>query len=119
MGITSIDLRGTTSSGTATINATRPVYGLLYAVDWEDGDLADGVDAVLSVTDTDTGVDVTLLTLTNADDDARHYPRVLEADNTGSALTTYTYQVVNGNLSLAISSASGAQTGGMVVHIIT
>ena len=117
--IDSIDLRGTTSSGTATIAASRPVYGLLYAVDWVDGDLAAGVDAVLSVTDTDSGIDVTLLTLTDADDDARHYPRVLEADNTAAALTTYTYQVVNGNLSLAISSASGAQTGGMIVHIIS
>jgi hypothetical protein len=118
--IDSIDLRGTTdASGDVTVTASRPVYGLLYAVDWEDGDLADGVDGTITVTNTDTGVDVTVLTLTDANDDARHYVRTLEADNTAAALTTYTYPLINGDLKLVIASGGNAKTGGAIVHIIS
>ena len=118
MGLKSVELRGTTTSGSANIDAAMPVHGLLFAVEWIDGDLADGVDAVLSCLTTSSGVDQTLLTLTDANDDAWYYPRTTEDGATGSALTTYTYMVLNGTLRLAITSASGAQTGGCIVWYI-
>lgn len=111
----------TNGSGAATV--TRGIQGgggsmLLYAVEWIDGDFADGVDAVLSCVNTVGGVDRTLLTLTDANNDAIYYPRVLEADNAGGALTTYALPVVDGDLKLAVTSGGDTKTGGCVVHLL-
>ena len=112
-------LTGTTSGGgAATITATRPVLGLLFGVEWIDGDLADGVDAVLSVVQTGSAVDQVLLTLTDANSDAWYYPRELEDDNAGAALSTYTYPVVNGVMQLVIASGGDTKTGGCIVYYI-
>ena len=116
-------LSGTTdAAGDATINATVPAYGRLVAVEWIDGDLADGVDAVLSVTSTDSSVDNTLLTLTDANIDAWYYPLAAAHDNAGAGVTfdganeIYVQQVVNGMLKLVISSGGDTKTGGAVVY---
>ncbi len=112
-------LTGATSAGgAATITATRPVLGLLFAVEWIDGDLADGVDAVLSVIQTGSAVDQTLLTLTDANADAWYYPRTTEDDPTGTALATYTYPVINGVMQLVIASGGDTKTGGCIVYYI-
>jgi hypothetical protein len=115
-----IKLYGTTdASGDATITDSGNVHGLLHSVEWIDGDLADGVGAVLSYTSSDEAVARTLLTLTAANDDAVYYPRELEDDNAGAALTgVYTMPIVNGALKLVISSGGNAKTGGCVVHIV-
>lgn len=91
---------------------------LLYAVEWVDGTLADGVDAVLSITDTLSGVDKTLLTLTDANNDAWYYPRVLESDNAGVATTFYSMQVVEGTLKLVVSSGGNVATGACIVYLL-
>ena len=91
---------------------------LLYAVEWVDGTLADGNDAVLSQTDTMSGVDKTLLTLTNANDDAWYYPRVLEDDNAGADVTTYAMQVITGTLKLVVSSGGATATGACWVYLL-
>ena len=66
-----VKLYGTTASdGTATITANHEVVGLLHAVEWIDGTLTDGVDAVLSCVRDDNAANVTLLTLTDANNDA-------------------------------------------------
>ena len=88
MKIRDISLQGTTAVGGAlTVTAKESVSGYLCKVEWIDGTLADGVDAVLSVTNTPEGVDKTLTTLTNADDDDTYYPREVEHDLAGVALT--------------------------------
>lgn len=100
---------------TGQVRAHLPL--LLYAVDWVDGDLADGVDAVLSTIDTPKGVDTTLLTLTNANNDARYYPRALQDDSSGADTTFYTPPVVDGQLKLVVSSGGNAKTGKCFVYL--
>lgn len=117
-----IKLTGTTDSGgAATITAPIPVYGRLCAVEWIDGDLADGVDAVLSVVGTSSGVDYTLLTLTDANNDAWYYPRHLVHGEAGAALTGTSggdraMPVILGTLKLVIASGGDTKTGGCVVY---
>lgn len=112
----------TDSSGDVTITATIPSFGMLQAVEWVDGDLADGVDAVLSVTTNQSGVDYTLLTLTNANNDAWYYPRAAAHDNAGAGVTydgtneIYVNMVIAGTLKLVISSGGDTKTGGVVVY---
>lgn len=109
----------TAADGTGNTSAAEgAVYGLLYAVEWKDGDFADGVDAVLSVTKTASAVDQTLLTLTNANDDDWYYPQELVHDNTGTETAYYTYPVVAGTLKLTITSGGNAKTGGCICYVL-
>lgn len=110
----------TTNLGAATATAAtgRGFPQLLYAVEWIDGDLANGVDAVLSVTDNGSGVDYTLLTLTNANDDKWYYPSTVEADTAGANRTTTTKMVVQGTLQLVISDGGDTKTGGAYVYTV-
>lgn len=118
-----IRLIGTTAAGgTVTVTAERAVYGYLDRVTWKVGDLAVGVDAVLSITNTPVGVDETLLTLTNADANAVYYPRALVHDAAGAALTgtaggDRVRPLICGTLSLAISSGGATKTGGAIVYV--
>lgn len=117
-----VKLYGTTATGGGlTVTAETAVRGLLHAVEWIDGDLADGVDAVLSVVRDDNAPDYTLLTLTNANDDAVYYPRVLMHGTDGAALTGTSggdreKPIVNGKLKLAITNGGDAKTGGAIVY---
>lgn len=118
-------LTGTTSTaGAATVNDTRATLGRLYAVEWIDGTLSDGVDAVLSAQNTGSGVSHTLLTLTDANDDAWYYPRHATHDETGTGITydgtreVHDLPLINGVLRLAITSGGSAKTGGCIVYFI-
>ena len=119
-----IKLTGTTDSGgDLTVTAPVPIHGaILKRVEWIDGDLVDGVDAVLSVTSTPSGVDHTLLTLTNANADANYYPTVIAHDNAGAAVTfdgtneIYVEDTFWGILKLVVSSGGATKTGGCVVY---
>ena len=124
MSLKEVRLTGTTSSGGAlTINAPELAIGDLHAVEWIDGDLADGVDAVLSTQDTASGVAQTLLTLTNANVDKWYYPRATAHDLAGAdAEYAATFDIrekplVNGKLRLVIASGGNAKTGGCIVYI--
>lgn len=122
--IRQVKLYGTTdSSGDLTVTSEMPIHGKLYAVEWIDGALVDGVDAVISVTNTDSGVDQTLLTLTNANNDAWYYPRYQVHDNAGAGVTydgtneIYNAQaVLHGYLKLVVSSGGDTKAGGCVVY---
>jgi hypothetical protein len=92
---------------------------LLHAVEWIDGTLVDGVDAVLSCTARAMGqADKTLLTLTDANIDKCYFPRELEHSNVGAALTTYSLPVVDGTLQLAVTAGGNAMTGGCVCYLV-
>lgn len=91
---------------------------LLYAVEWVDGDLVDGVDATLSMTETLSEVDKTLLTLTDANSDAWYYARALECDNAGTATDFYTMQVVDGKLKLVVSNGGDTKSGACIVYLM-
>jgi hypothetical protein len=112
-----------TDGGVTGQNSTGNPYKL-YRVVWVDGTLADGVDAVLSVTGTPSGVDETLLTLTNANDDAVYYPRYDAHSNAGAALAegadktaTRVQGIVDGQLKLAVTNGGDAKTGKCLVYL--
>jgi hypothetical protein len=119
-----VKLIGTTDgSGDATVTSESTYNGLLHSVQWIDGDLADGVDAVLSVVNTDAGVDFTLLTLTNANSDAMYHPRHQIDTEAGAGVTydgtneVYEMAPIVGKLKLVISAGGDTKTGGAVVYI--
>lgn len=91
---------------------------LLYAVEWVDGTLADGVDAVLSMTGTPSGVDTTLLTLSNANNDAWYTPQGAVHDNTGTTTGYYTPQVMTGPLKLVVSNGGDTKSGKCIVYVL-
>ena len=98
------------------------MLGLLYAVEWIDGTLDDGVDGTLKAVTTSSAVDMTLLTLTDANDDAFYYPRHQVHGNDGAALTldgtriAFDLPLIDGTLQLTIASGGNAKTGGCIVY---
>lgn len=120
----SVRLNATTNGdGDATTNDTLSRYGELYAVEWIDGSFDDGVGAVLSVQNTESGVAYTLLTLTAANDDAWYYVRHLQHGETGTALTgtaggDRTRPIIDGTLRLVVSAGGDTKTGGAVVYYL-
>ncbi len=124
MTIRAIKLYGTTdASGNLTVTSGNKITGLLHAVSWIDGTFADGVDAVISDDRDGDETDVTLLTLTNANDDAMYYPQTPAQDNAMSDVTfdgtneIYTHQIVNGKLKMVVSDGGESKVGGCVVYI--
>lgn len=117
-GLEQLRLTGTTDGdGAATVDSPEAVLGALYAVQWIDGTLADGVDAVLSVVGPDATQ--TILTLSNANDDAMYYPRHAVHDNAGAAIAgLYDLPLINGKPRLAITSGGTTRTGGCVLYFV-
>jgi hypothetical protein len=119
-----IKLYGTTDSlGDLSVTADVKIEGLLHAVEWIDGALVDGVDAVISCVRDDNASDITLLELTNANADAWYYPQTPAQDNAGADVTydgtneIYTRQVVNGKLKMVVSDGGDTKAGGCIVYL--
>lgn len=110
----------TNASGAGTNTDDMVITGIVYAVKWIDGDFDTGVDAVLSVTETPEDVDNTVLTLTNADDDAWYIVREQATDNSGAAAASvYEPPVIAGKLKLSVTNGGDTKTGGCVVYYLT
>jgi hypothetical protein len=108
----------TDADGDATATSEASYNSKLYAVGWIVGDYAEGVDAVLSVVNTDTGVEQTLLTLTDADANKVYYPRELVHTNAGVAIDgEIDLPVCVGKLKLVVDDGGNAKTGGVVVYL--
>ena len=111
----------TDASGDGVTTVTMPVMGgKLHAVEWRKGSYADGVDAVLAVTDTSSGTTNTLLTLTDANTSTWYYPRYILHSETGAALTGTSggdrgKAIINGNLRLTVAQGGDTKSGGVVV----
>lgn len=113
-----VKLYGTTAAdGSLTVTASTKVLGLLEAVEWIDGTFDNGVDAVLSVVRDNDAADVTLLTLTNADNDAVYLVRPEVSTIAGAAVTgVVTRTPVNGSLKLVVANGGNAKVGGCIVY---
>lgn len=110
----------TLSDGTATVNATQPITGQLYAVEWVVGTFATGVDATLTEQSRVSGVARTLLTLTDANANALYYPRYAVHSNVGAALTATaggdnTMAYLMGVPRLAIAQGGAVKTGSVFI----
>lgn len=122
MKLHELRLSGTCDSdGGLTVTGPTAIHGHLEAVEWIDGDFANGVDAVISIYNTNSGVDNTLLTLTNADNDAWYYPRALVHSEAGAALTGTSGgdrapEMMNGLPKLVVSSGGDTKTGGCILY---
>lgn len=120
--IKSRKLTGTTAAGGGlTVDDTLSIVGELVAVEWAIGSFDAGVDAVLSVQTTESGVAQTLLTLTDANANAWYRVRHLVHSEAGAALTgtagaDRAKPIINGTLRLAVTSGGNAKTGGVVVY---
>lgn len=112
-----MELTGITESdGSLTVLGTA-LTGALYAVQWIDGDMADGVDATLTC-ENGSGT-IPLLVEANYNTDHMTYPRVAEALNTNaSALTTYAMPLVSGTPKLVIANGGAAHAGGCILYIV-
>lgn len=121
--IRTVKLYGTTdgtdgTAGALTVTSNHKVVGFLKGIQWIDGDLADGVDAVISVDMDDDAPDLTLMTLTDANSDAWYYPKVTADDGTGKEIATeYVDLIVNGKPKLAITSGGNVKSGGCIIYI--
>lgn len=110
-------LEGTTDgSGDVTINGESSVFGWLYAVEWVVGTFATGVDAVLSIQSTPSGVAHTILTLTDANSNKWYYPREAEHDNTGTATGGKVFPLIVGKPRLVVAQGGSAKTGFAVLY---
>lgn len=105
----------TESDGTCTFASNEIVSGFLLGIEWVVGSLVAGVDAVISV-EMASGVDRTLLTLTNANANAFYNLRESEHDNAGAATTGTCYPVVSGKPSIAVTSGGDTKSGACILY---
>jgi len=100
----------TDGAGAATVTGEDSVVGFLYLVVWVDGTLADGVDAVLSQSSMPEGVDETILTLTNANEDKSFYALTSETEAVW-VTKNFTYPLLRGVPKLVVSSGGATVAG--------
>jgi hypothetical protein len=114
-----IKLSFTTDTGGAatTLFEDNDIFGLLYAVQLIDGDLADGVDVTLTAEQGD--LSIPLLAKVDFNTDQMVYPRVLEALNTdGTALTTHCMPIVIGQPKVVIAQGGESKSGAVVLYLL-
>lgn len=114
-----------TSAGGAFTSAIAEsaVNGYLYAIETVGGTLDAGTDWTFTVTQTSSGVDMTLLTLTDSNANAMYYPRVAVHGNTGTALTATaggdrTLQYCSGLPKLVIAQGGATKAGVAILYFL-
>lgn len=108
----------TDGSGNATAETNDLGYCKLYAVEWIDGDLVDGVDATFKVTGNTSGVDRTILTLTNANADAFYHVSAAAYGAAGAAITdSHVPVIVDGKIAVTIASGGSAKSGAAILYL--
>jgi len=114
-------ITGTDGALTA-VGDARTVLGRLYAVKWDIGTFASGVDFTLYAVG---GVDdTTLLTVANANADAIYFPRaIVHAMADGAALTGTSggdrdLPLVDGYFKLVVASGGDTKMGGAIIYYL-
>ena len=108
----------TNSSGVGSVTVDLGAPYLLYKVEYNVGNFAAGVDPTLSNVSTRNGTDEAVLTLTDANSDAVHYPVVAESSNAGAAETTKRIPIVGNSVKLAIAQGGDTKTGAMWLTLV-
>jgi hypothetical protein len=104
-------------AGSAVADITNPVFGVVYAVQLIDGDLADGVDVTVTMEEGDLSIPVLVKADWNTDQVV--YPRVLEALNTdGTALTSHCMPLACGQAKAVIAQGGDVKSGSVILYII-
>ena len=107
----------TSAGGAATVTFSLPDGPFfLYRVSWVVGTCDAGVDVVLTAINTASGVNQTLLNLTDANSNAVYYPRVAEHNTTGVAGSGTAIPLFTGDLQLAVTSGGNVKTGSCLVY---
>jgi len=124
MKLTEHRLYGAVSTGGAgTFTSETSVFGLLYAVQWIDGTLADNNTAVLSSINSEGAETLLTLGAGEGDADVKYYPRALTCDNAATALTgtaggDRVCPLVWGQLQLVIASGGTSTLGGCICYVV-
>lgn len=104
----------TTDTDGAGYSTASNLLGKLYAVKWDVGTCATGVDVTVSTVN--SGAAANLLVVANADASKIYYPRTLEhLDTAGSDLTTHTEPLIAGTVKLTIASGGATKTGSVIL----
>lgn len=90
----------------------------LTHVQWIDGNLADGVDATLAVTSRPGGVDRTVMTLTDANNDITMAVGEPVYGSDGATIAgSYVPIMVDGKLTITVASGGSATSGGVILTL--
>ena len=106
----------TDSAGNSTDTGEGSITGQLYALEWIDGDCANGVDITVTLTSRSSGIDLQLFQKDNVNDDAIYYPRTQVHNTSGTALTlegseiAYDYIAVNGIPEITVGAGGATKT---------
>lgn len=107
----------TIADGTCTIVSDQKIFGQVHAVVLEDGDLADGVDIVLTC-ETPT-LSIPILTKADFNTDRIAYPRALEhLVGDGSDLATHTRPLAAGKFKAVIAQGGDTKVGSVTIYVI-
>jgi len=106
----------TDGSGDSTDTAEMGISGRLYALEWVDGDCANGVDITVTLTSRSSGVSHQIFQADNVNDDAIYYPRAALHDTSAVSVTydgsneIYDLVVVNGIPQLIVAAGGATKT---------
>lgn len=120
MGLSDLPLTITTlADGTKTVTAPSPIKGLVLAIDWVQGDIANTADVTVTA-DTPVGETQTLLTLTNVSASKRYNVREVEHDNVGAptASGSTCYPLICGKPTITIAQGGNVKTGKVVLYYL-
>lgn len=111
------------ADGNGVFKSETSVFGLLYAVQWIDGTLADSNTAVLSTINSEGAETLLTLGAGEGDADVKYYPRALVCDASATALTgtaggDRVCPLVCGTLQLVIAAGGVSTSGGCIVYIL-
>jgi hypothetical protein len=109
----------TDSSGDGTGTSVSTISGRIYAIEYDKGTFADGVD--ITITCSGSLISQTLLTLTDANSDDWYYPRAVMHDESGNALTgtaggDRVPMLAIGKILVTVAQGGDTGTGTIIVH---
>ena len=106
----------TDESGQFTVKGDQPIAGRLYAVEWIPGDLAEGVDAAVSLVDGPSGLSTDVFFLADAAGHRWYYPRVVVHAQDGTPAKWMDLPIVAGIPQLKVMSGGAHKSGGCILY---